>query len=183
MSRINVIDTEQNTGKRKELLDAVQTKLGITPNMTKTMAQSPAVLDAYLRFSDALGGTLNAEIREQIALVAAEQNGCGYCASAHTAIGKMVGLDENAILSARKAHAEDRKIDAALQFAKIVLERRGHVSDEDLNAVREAGYSDGEIAEIVANVALNVFTNYFNEVAKTEIDFPKVELFSKAAAS
>lgn len=183
MTRINVISADQNNGKAKELLDAVQAKLGITPNMMKTMAQSPAVLEAYLNFGGALDKTLNAKLREQIALVSAEENGCGYCASAHTAIGKMVGLGEDAIYLRVKANAEDAKIDAALKFAKQVVEKRGKVNDEDVAKVKNAGFGDGQIAEIVANVALNVFTNYFNEVAQTEIDFPKVELFAKANAA
>ena len=181
MTRIQAIDYEQSTGKARELLDAVKAKLGITPNMMKTMAQSPAVLEAYLNFSGALGGgNLNARLREQIALISAEINGCGYCASAHTAIGKMVGLDEDAILSARSGNAADAKTDAALKFARAVIVNRGEVSDADLQAVRDAGFSDGEIGEIVANVALNIFTNYFNEIAKTDIDFPKVQLGATA---
>lgn len=183
MTRINVINEDQNIGKAKELLNAVQAKLGITPNMMKTMAQSPAVLEAYLNFGKALDTTLDAKLREQIALVSAEQNGCGYCASAHTAIGKMVGLTEESIMAAREAKADDEKIDAALKFARAVVEKRGKVSDAEMDAVKNAGFSNGKIAEIVANVALNVFTNYFNEVAKTEIDFPKVELFAKANAA
>jgi uncharacterized peroxidase-related enzyme len=181
MTRIQPIDYEQATGKTKELLDAVKAKLGITPNMMKTMAQSPAVLEAYLNFSGALGGgKLNARLREQIALISAELNGCGYCASAHTAIGKLVGLGEDAILAARKGDAADAKIAAALKFARTVVVNRGEVSDSELQAVKDAGFSDGEIGEIVANVALNVFTNYFNEIARTEIDFPKVQPGAKA---
>ena len=177
MTRIEPISYEQSTGKARELLDAVKAKLGMTPNMMKTMAQSPAVLEAYLSFSGALGGgRLNAGLREQIALVSAEINGCGYCASAHTAIGKMVGLGEDAILKARNANAADAKTDAALKFVRTVIVNRGEVSDADLQAVKGAGFSEGEICEMVANVALNIFTNYFNEIAKTDIDFPKVEL-------
>jgi uncharacterized peroxidase-related enzyme len=179
MTRIQPVNYEQSTGKAKELLDAVKAKLGITPNMMKTMAQSPAVLEAYLSLSAALGGgKLNARLREQIALISAEINSCGYCASAHTAIGKMVGLDEDAILAARNGYAADAKTDAALKFARAMIVNRGEVSDADLQAVKGAGFSDGEIGEIVANVALNIFTNYFNEIAKTEIDFPKVQLGS-----
>jgi uncharacterized peroxidase-related enzyme len=181
MIRIQAINYEQSTGKAKELLDAVKAKLGMTPNMMKTMAQSPAVLEAYLNFSGALSsGKLSARLREQIALISAEVNGCGYCASAHTAIGKMVGLDEDAILAARKGTAADAKTDAALKFARAVIVNRGEVSDADLQAVKDAGFSDGEIGEIVANVALNIFTNYFNEIAKTDIDFPKVQLGATA---
>lgn len=181
MTRIQPINYEQSTGKAKELLDAVKAKLGMTPNMMKTMAQSTAVLEAYLNFSGALGGgKLSARLREQIALITAEINGCGYCASAHTAIGKMVGLGEDAILAARNGNAADAKTDAALKFAGAVIVNRGEVSDADLQAVKSAGFSDGEIGEIIANVALNIFTNYFNEIAKTDIDFPKVQLGSTA---
>lgn len=177
MIRIQPINYEQSTGKAKELLDAVKAKLGMAPNMMKTMAQSPAVLEAYLSFNGALGGgKLNARLREQIALIVAEINGCGYCASAHTAIGKMVGLGEDAILAARNGNAADANTEAALKFARAVIVNRGEISDADLQAVKDAGFSDGEIGEIVANVALNIFTNYFNEIAKTEIDFPKVQL-------
>jgi uncharacterized peroxidase-related enzyme len=177
MTRIPPVSYEQTTGKTRELLNAVKEKLGRTPNMMKTMAQSPAVLEAYLTFSGALaGGELSGRLREQIALVSAEINGCGYCASAHTAIGKIVGLDEDAILAARNAHAADPKTDAALKFARTVILNRGEVSDADLQAVKSAGFSEGEIVEIVTNVALNIFTNYLNEIAKTDIDFPGVKI-------
>jgi uncharacterized peroxidase-related enzyme len=177
MTRIQPASYEQSTGKAKELLDAVKARLGMTPNMMKTMAQSPAVLEGYLNFSEALGGgKLNARLREQIALISAEINGCGYCVSAHTAIGKMVGLGEDAILAARNGNAADAKTDAALKFARTVIVNRGEVSDADLQSVKGAGFSDGEIGEIVANIALNIFTNYFNAIAKTDIDFPKVQI-------
>src|SRR5262245_42038763 len=143
MTRIQAIDYEQSTGKARELLDAVKAKFGKTPNMMKTMAQSPAVLEAYLNFSGALsGGNLSARLREQIALISAEINGCGYCASAHTAIGKMVGMDEDAILAARNGNAEDAKTEAALRFARVVIVNRGEVSDSDLQAVKGTGFSD-----------------------------------------
>ena len=181
MSRIPPVSYEQATGKVKELLDAVTAKLGMTPNMMKTMAQSPAVLEAYLNFSGALsGGKLSARLREQIALVSAEINGCGYCASAHTAIGHVVGLSEDAILAARNGTAADAKTDAALKFARAVIVNRGEVSDADLQAVKVAGFSGGEIGEIIANVALNIFTNYFNEIARTDIDFPQVKIGATA---
>jgi uncharacterized peroxidase-related enzyme len=177
MTRIQPVNYEASTGKVRELLDAVNSKLGLTPNMMKTMAQSAAVLEAYLNFNEALGsGKLNARLREQIALIAAEINSCGYCASAHTTFGRMIGLSEDAILRARQGHSTDAKTDAALRFARVVIVNRGEVSDPDVQAVRDAGFSDGEIGEIVANVALNVFTNYFNVIAGTAIDFPKVKI-------
>lgn len=177
MSRIQPVNYEQSTGKVKKLLDGVKAKIGMTPNMMKTMAQSPAVLEGYLNFNNALaGGSLDAALREQIALISAEINSCGYCASAHTAVGKMVGLGADAIAAARRGNSTDEKADTALKFARAVILNRGEVSDADLEVVRAAGFSDGEIGEIVANVALNVFTNYFNLVAETEIDFPKVQI-------
>lgn len=177
MIRIQPVNYETSIGKVRQLLEGVKSKLGMTPNMMKTMAQSPAVLEAYLNFSGALDhGTLNAGLREQIALLSAEINRCGYCASAHTAIGKMVGLGPDAIRAARLGHSADSKAEAALKFARTLIVNRGEVSNEDVQTVRDAGYTDGEIGEIVAAVALNTFTNYFNEIAKTEIDFPEVQV-------
>ncbi len=183
MQRIIAINHEEATGKAKELLDGVKAKIGFAPNLMKTLASSPAALEAYLNFNGALGTTLNAKLREQIALTTAEINGCQYCASAHTAIGKMSGLDDSAILSARRASSDDAKTDAALKFASALIVSRGKVSPADFQAVTDAGYTEKEITEIVANVALNIFTNYFNEVAGTEVDFPSIEfpLASRAA--
>lgn len=184
MPRIYPIDTNEATGRTKDLLDSVQKALGVTPNMMKTMAQSPAVLEGYLSLNTALGKTLSAKLREQIALVTAEGNGCGYCASAHTALGKLAGLTNEETVLARKADSGDNRSQAALKFAQTVLQKRGKVSDEDLSLVRASGFDDGNIAEIVAHVALNVFTNYFNEVAKTDIDFPVVQVpLSQTAAA
>jgi uncharacterized peroxidase-related enzyme len=175
MSRIQPVDHEQAVGKTRGLLDAVKAKLGMAPNMMKTMAQSPAVLEAYLSFGGALeAGKLNPRVREQIALITAEVNRCDYCAAAHTAIGRMVGLDEAGIWAARQGQSSDEKTDAALKFARALILSRGEISDAEVTAVREAGFSDGEIVEILAHVALNIFTNYFNLTAGTEIDFPKV---------
>lgn len=180
-TRLTALDPAQAAGKAKELLDAVQASLGLTPNLTRTMAQSPAVLEGYLGLSGALGhGTLTAKVREQIALAVSETNHCQYCVSAHTAIGKMVGLNAEDILASRTAQSSDPKTTAALTFAHLLVEKRGEVTDAEVSAVRTAGYTEGEVAEIVANVALNVFTNYFNNVAGTEVDFPKVEMLAKA---
>lgn len=175
MQKITAIKPESAEGSAKELLDGVKSKLGFVPNMMATMASSPVVLEAYLNFSGALGASLNAKLREQIALTVAEINGCRYCASAHSAIGKMVGLDGHAIEEARRAFSHDARTDAALKFAKALVISRGKVSDDEFKAVQSAGFSEKEISEIVANVALNVFTNYFNETAKTEVDFPAIE--------
>jgi len=181
MPRINAIDPAGATGKAKELLDAVKAKLGLVPNMTRTMAHSPAVLEGYLNFSGALGeGTLNARLREQIAITVAEANGCEYCLSAHTAIAKLVGLDEAALTSSRQAKSSDARTEAALKFAQAVVKSKGRVTDGDLKAVRDAGYGDGEINEIIANVAINLFTNYFNNATQVEVDFPKVSIAGRS---
>jgi uncharacterized peroxidase-related enzyme len=154
----------------------VKSKLGLVPNMTRAMANAPAVLDGYLQLSGALNkGTLPAKVREQIALAISQANGCDYCLAAHSAIGKMVGLTAEQIRDSRLGTAVDPKADALIRFARAVVETRGRVSTADLDDVREAGFDDGAIAEVVAHVALNVFTNYFNELAETDIDFPKAE--------
>lgn len=181
MSRLTPIQPEQTTGKAKELLDAVHAKLKITPNMTRVMANSPAVLEGYLSFSGALAaGALDAKLREQIALEVGEQNSCQYCVSAHAAIGKITGLSDAEIEAARGASSTSRQNAAALQFAKLLVEKHGRISDADLDAVRGAGFSDAEVAEIIAHVALNIFTNYFNNAARVEVDFPKIALRKSA---
>ena len=177
MPRLNAIDPQAATGKTKELLDGVKAKIGKVPNLMRTFANAPAALEAYLNFSGALGGgVLNAKLREQIALTVADANACEYCLSAHTAIGKMVGLDENELAASRQATSADAKTEAALKFAHQIVVKRGEVLDSEVQAVRAAGYNDGEITEIVSHVALNIFTNYFNHVAQTVVDFPKVSL-------
>ena len=181
MSRLQTVNPSTATGKSKDLLDAVKAKLGRAPNMAKVMANSPAVLEAYLGFNGALaGGQLDSKIREQIALVTAQENQCDYCLSAHSAIGKMVGLTEEQIIASREGNGGGEKATAALAFARRVLDTRGQIGESDLAAVRSAGFSDGEIAEIIAHVALNVFTNYFNVATEPDIDFPKVH-YAKVA--
>ncbi len=183
MQRIAAVNPAEATGKTKQLLDGVKAKIGMTPNLMKTLAAAPAALEAYLNFSGALAaGSLDAKLREQIALTVAQANSCEYCLSAHSAIGKMVGLKPEEIAASREAHSADAKRQAGLQFAQAVVVERGEVSDAALGRVRDAGYTDGEIAEIVANVAVNIFTNYFNHVARTDVDFPRVDVRLTAVA-
>lgn len=177
MSRIPTINSSEAAPKAQQLLAAVQAKLGMTPNMMKTMAHSPAVLEGYLSLSGALSkGKLPAALGERIALTVAQVNSCEYCLSAHSAIGKMVGLKPEQIEESRRATASDAKTAAVLHFAQRLTLERGQIDDASLAAVRAAGLSDAEIAEIVAHVALNILTNYFNNVAGTEVDFPRVTL-------
>lgn len=182
MTRIDAIDPAHATGKNKELLDAVHSKLGLVPNMMRTMAAAPAVLDAYLQFSGALGkGSLPVKLREQIALAVGQVNLCDYCLAAHSAIGKMVGLTADQIRDSRIGTAVDVKTGAVLTLARRIVDTRGELLDADVAAARSAGLNDGAIAEVVANVALNLFTNYFNHVAETEVDFPAAEELALAA--
>jgi uncharacterized peroxidase-related enzyme len=174
MERITPVSLETANGRAKELLDAVKAKLGVVPNMTRSMAVSPAVLEAYLGFSGSLGhGVLPAKVREQLALDVGEANHCEYCLAAHSFIGKRLGLSDQEVLANRHGGSSDPKTDALLRFARIVGEKRGQVEDTEIAAVRAAGFGDAEIAEVVAHVALNVFTNYFNNVARPIVDFPK----------
>ena len=183
MARIQPIDPAQAQGKSKVLLDGVQKKLGITPNLIRTLAVAPTALESYLGFSQALaGGRLSARLREQIALAVAGANACEYCASAHTAIGKSLGLEDVELAANLKASSRDAKVQAALKFARAVVAERGLVNDDSLRQIREAGYTDAEIVEIVANVAVNLFTNYVNHVADTEVDFPVIEVNRPLAA-
>lgn len=174
MPRIAAIDPAAATGHAKELLDAVKAKLGVVPNMTRAMVVAPAALDGYLGLSAALGrGVLPARVREQLALGVGEANGCDYCVAAHTALGKGAGLTDAEVSASRRGAAADPKADALLRFARVLTERRGRVGDAEVAAARAAGATDAELAEVVAHVALNVFTNYFNHVADPDIDFPK----------
>jgi len=183
MSRIPTPATiETAPSASQPLLQAVKKQLGIVPNLFRLVSTSPAALEGYLGLSAALGkGELPAATGERIALAVAEINGCSYCLSAHTYLGKNVAkLDDAEMAANRQGGSNDRKADAAVRFAANVARERGHVSDDDLKAVRAAGYTDAQVIEIVQHVALNTWTNYINEVAKTDIDFPAVKV-AKAA--
>ena len=183
MPRIQPIDPALAEGKAKALLDGGHQALGMTPNLMRTMANSPAVLDAYLGFNKALsGGRLSAPLREQIALTVAGANGCEYCTAAHTALGTMLGLDSAELAANLDGQSSDTTTAAALDFALAIVGKRGWVDDDDLARVRAAGYGEDEVAEIVAAVAYNTFSNYFNHVAQTEVDFPAVARATQAAA-
>ncbi|MEL0106836.1 MAG: carboxymuconolactone decarboxylase family protein [Rhodospirillales bacterium] len=184
MTRIQAIDPKNAQGQVKEQLDGVQKSLGLVPNIIATIAQSPAALESYLATGKALsGGKLDAKLREQIALAVAGENTCDYCATAHTVLGKMAGVDEIELVRNLKGESANPQIQAALKFAKTVVEKRGFVTDQELQQVRDAGYDDGEVVEIIAHVAHNIFTNYFNHIAGTEIDFPVVDTGEKAKAA
>lgn len=176
MSRINPVDPTKASGKTSELLDLVSKNMGMVPNIIKALANSPAALGAYLNFSGELAsGSLSAKLRERVSLAVSQKNGCDYCVAAHVALGKMNGLSADEIRDARRGSATCGRDDAAVKFAVGLIEKQGNMTDKDLRLIRNAGYGDGELAELVALVALNIFTNYFNHVAHTEIDFPEAE--------
>jgi uncharacterized peroxidase-related enzyme len=160
----------------RPLLEAVNKQLGVVPNLFRLVANSPTALEGYLGMSGALAkGALSAPTRERIALAVAEVNGCDYCLSAHAYLAKnLAKLDDAEITANRNGGSNDPKAEAAVRFAKKITQERGRVSDADLGAVRTAGYDDAQIIEIVQHVALNVWTNYLNVLAQTDIDFPVV---------
>ena len=182
--RIKALDPRLAKGKAKELLDAVEKKYGGVPNSFKTMANSPAAFQGFLDLSGTLeDGVLPFETRYQIAIAVSEINGCPYCLSAFTAIGKSRGMKDETLAMCRVAGSTDPKIDAILKFAAAIVRERGAVTFEDFQKVKSGGCSDTEIQEIVANVALFTFANYMNLVVGTEIDFPIVMPMKQRAAA
>lgn len=177
MSRLSVPTTiEATPAESRPILEEFRNSLGSLPNLFRLVAHSPAALAGYAGLSAALEtGALDPQTRERIAIAIAHLNGCSYCLAAHTYIGhQYYKLDEREIAANRTGTSLDKRSAAAVKFAVRAARERGHVSDEDLRDVKAAGYSEGEIVEIVLHVALNTFTNLMNEVAKTEIDFPSV---------
>lgn len=177
MSRIAIPTVDQSPAASRPLLAAVQKQLGVVPNLMKLVGRSPAALEGYLSLNNALArGALDAGLRERIALAIAEFNGCEYCLSAHSYLATNVArLDAAEIEAAREGRSGEPGADAAVRFARRVAAERGHISEADLKALRAAGFDDAAVIEIVLNVALNVLTNYVNNVALTDVDFPRVE--------
>jgi uncharacterized peroxidase-related enzyme len=175
MVRIPAVTAANTPAASAPLLAAVKAKLGFTPNMMATMAQSPALLRGYLGLSEALaGGALSARERELVALAVGEANRCEYCVSAHAAIGKGAGLSDAEVTAARQGRAQAGREDAIVRLARAVASERGVVADAPVAFARAAGLGDAELLDVVAQVALNVLTNTVNHLARTEIDFPAV---------
>ncbi len=177
MTRISPLEADHAQGKAKAILEGVRKSTGKTPNLLATLAHSPAALDAYTSISKALnGGRLSPQFRELVALTVSGENGCEYCAAAHWAIGQSLGAGDEDLDAALRGFSADPHTAAGLEFARRIVIERGWVSDQDLQRVRDAGYSDGDIAEITATVAGTIFSNYFNHIAQTEVDFPPVKM-------
>jgi uncharacterized peroxidase-related enzyme len=170
--------------KSQELLAGVKKMLGGTPNMFTTMAQSPATLGTFVGALVALGDSkLSSGLRAQISLAVAGANGSDYCASAHTTLGKLSTVEEGELAQNLQCKSPNAKTQAALTFARKIVAERGRVSDADVQAVRSAGYSEGEIVDIVTVTAIGIFTNYFNHIAGTEVDFPLIRTVNVAKAA
>lgn len=177
MPRIQPVQPSTATGPAAEHLAATKKLFGSTPNLFTTAAQSPATLAAMNGFFASLGkAPLGGKIGEQVAIAVAQANGCQYCLSAHTAIGGMHGVSAANLASARQGHSDDPKTQAAITLALEIVRTKGRVSDATLAAARAAGLTDGDIVEVVGHVALNIFTNYLNNLADTDVDFPLVAI-------
>lgn len=183
MARIKTVTKDQAPAASQPMLDGIQKKLGRVPNLLATLAQSPAALATYLNLNDAIAkGSLGAGVREQLAVAIANESGCEYCASAHTAIGKMSGVPADELARNLRGQATDPKVQAGIDLARAIVEKRGFVEDADLAAARKGGLSDAEVLEVLAVTVTNLFTNYANHLIQTENDFPKVELAQTAGA-
>jgi uncharacterized peroxidase-related enzyme len=179
MSRIPLVEPDSAQGEVAEMFTAIKDRLGRVINMTQVMANSPAVLKGYLGLNGALANSSVGRLTgERVALAVGEANSCTLCLSAHSTLGAKAGLSEDEITAARRGTSSDPKQAAALAFALRLLETRGTVSDEELAEVRAAGFTDGEVLELVAYTALNVLTNFVNKVSDTPIDFPEAQPLS-----
>ncbi len=180
--RINPLGKNELDSATAATLDAVHKKLGMVPNLFATLANAPAALNSFLGFSDAVGkGVLSARQREIVALAVAQYNQCQYCLSAHSLMGKGAGLTDDDIANARNGSANNALDNAMAAFARDITESRGVISDDAFNVYAGQGLTPDLMTEIVANVVLNLFTNYINHLADTEIDFPVVEVKTEMA--
>jgi uncharacterized peroxidase-related enzyme len=180
MPRLTVVDPATATGETKTMLDAVHAQFGVTPNFIRVLANSSAALEGFLGlFTIAGKGALDHKTRERIALAIAEQNSCQYCVSAHTAIGRKAGLDNAEIAAARSGASAEPKAAAAIAFAKALAASSGEVTTAEFNAA-QAALNEAEIVEVIAHVALNIFTNMIGKSSKISIDFPEVQLLKAA---
>jgi|SRR4051794_4109564 uncharacterized peroxidase-related enzyme len=183
-ARLTSIEPAHADAHTHQLFETIKARTGKVPNMMKTMAHSPALLEGYLAFSGALNkGVLPEVTRQEIALFVSQENGCEYCLAAHTLIGRHAGLNREQVLLARQGQAQDAKQQAVLTLVQNILDQRGGVSDEQFAAAWAAGLSDAEIAEIVGHVALTTLTNFFNQLAQPVVDFPHVSTSLQPVAS
>ena len=182
MSRIDLVTQDNASADQKALLDAIQGQLGKVPNFLAAMAHSPEALTAFLGLHGiASSGSLDPQTRERIALVVAQGNSCEYCVSAHTALGRKAGLNGAEMEANRAGSSQDAKAAAAVAFAHALNANTGEVTQAEFDAVREAGYDNAEIVEIITHVGMNILTNLIGKATRVDIDFPKVPLQAQAA--
>jgi uncharacterized peroxidase-related enzyme len=182
MSRIPLVNPADASGSAKDLLAQIHGAFGATPNMFRAVANSPAALQSMWGAFGALGGgAIAPQLGEQIAVAVADRNACNYCLAAHTALGRKAGVSSAAMAAAQAGESSDPRTAAALRFALQLVEARGQVSAADVQALRDVGFDDGQIVEILAHVALNLFTNYVNVAFDVPLDFPSVKLRAGAA--
>ncbi len=175
MTRIHIVDPATATGEVRRHLETARAQLGAVPNFIRVLANSAAALEGFLALYGATAGlSLDKATQERIALTVAEGNGCDYCVSAHTAIGRHAGLSAEEMLQNRRGTSGDPRAAALVGFARAVNDTGGDVSDADLRAARDAGLTDAQIVEVITVVALNVFTNLLGKSTRVEIDFPRV---------
>jgi uncharacterized peroxidase-related enzyme len=180
MSRIELLSRENTHGDARQLLEQVQAAFGATPNMFRAVANSPAALKLMWAGFGALGGgTLGAKLGEQIAVAIADINHCEYCLAAHTMLGRKAGATGDEMNAAQAGQSTDPRTAAALTFATKVVRQRASIESADVDALRTAGFDDTAIMEIMAHVALNLFTNYVNVAFAVPVDFPQVKLRAK----
>lgn len=181
MSYISLTAPENTAGEHKALFDQINSAFGVVPNMFKAIGNSPAALESMWTSFGALGkGALSAKLGEQIAVLVADINRCEYCLAAHTVLGQKAGASAEEMAYAQAGKSTDAKTQVVLDFAAKLVRDRAAVSQADVDTVRDAGFSDAEVAEILAHVALNIFTNYTNVAFDVPVDFPKVSLRSAA---
>lgn len=177
MARINIVTPESANPEQKALYDTIRQQLGMVPNFLKVFANSPAALKAFLGlYGIAENGSLDRQTHERIALAVAQQDACEYCLSAHTAIGRKVGLSNAEIEANRGGTSRDAKAAVAVKFARSLVQHMGEVTTAELMEMRKAGYSEGDIVEVITHVGMNILTNLLGKAGRVDIDFPKVEL-------
>ncbi|MGF1580082.1 MAG: carboxymuconolactone decarboxylase family protein [Gemmataceae bacterium] len=175
MPRLNVVEPAQATGEVKKIYDNLEKAMGKVINIFQGMGNSEAALNAYLGMSATLKkGHLSPEDREVVYITVSQANGCNYCLAAHTGIAKTIGMTDEQVIAIRKMQPEAAKHQALGRFVQRVMETKGFVENADLQAVRDAGYNDGQIAETIAFIGLATYSNYFNHVFATELDFPAI---------
>jgi uncharacterized peroxidase-related enzyme len=174
MPVIEPVKLDAANEEQKKVLEGIQAKMGKIPNIYATMAHSPSTLHALLAYNFGLKkGVLTPKEIEAIALAVGQNNTCDYCVAAHTVIGKMSGLTDEETLEARQGISQDPKMDALLELVVEISEKKGRPLGKVVDAFKAAGYSDAALIEVIAWVTFNLFTNYFNHIAETEVDFPE----------